>query len=548
MFSRPIACRALRFSAIATAAAVSFALAANAAAEWQGPGSNSPAQYAVAPGINRAWRLPQGQSQIASEETSEDFANPLRPKRADTNAAREPKRFPAPTTATQITKAVPGQQNLNAPAQRHASSAAVSQAAAVTVAKRPQARGARPTTIQSQRSSTPPTARRSPASRRAPSTSSSPVWQRINVAMQGPDESAVEAESLPLPGEVPHHDGDPFGPDLGPGYYMEGDAYYDPMCGPDGCGGTCGCGDACGCGGVCEPGCGCGPRQGHYGCDGECCNDCFCIGPGDPEACHTVRIRVPRWQEVMVFGGVHGFKGPYDQERDSGNFGFHEGFNTGFKIPYTYAGYQIGYQGAHSQLNGDKDTDIRESHTQHFATVGMFRRATDGLQFGTAWDAVRDERFNAADFHQLRSEISWMDSGCHEFGFSATIGLGGHDAENEDGDEVTYKPSDQYVLFYRIHGRNGGEGRFYGGWSDDSDGILGADLLLPVHDRWSVQTGFTYLIPDARNGEDGASEEAWNIHLAMVWHWDCRARKCHQNPYRPLFNVANNGYLIVDER
>jgi hypothetical protein len=73
-------------------------------------------------------------------------------------------------------------------------------------------------------------------------------------------------------------------------------------------------------------------------------------------------------------------------------------------------------------------------------------------------------------------------------------------------------------------------------------------MLLPVHDRWSVQTGFTYLIPDAKNGEDGASEEAWNINLAMVWHWGCAARNSHENPYRPLFNVANNGHLIVDSR
>jgi hypothetical protein len=69
-----------------------------------------------------------------------------------------------------------------------------------------------------------------------------------------------------------------------------------------------------------------------------------------------------------------------------------------------------------------------------------------------------------------------------------------------------------------------------------------------VHDRWSVQGGFTYMIPDANDGVDGAREEAWNINLALVWHWDCRARKSHSNPYRPLFNVANNGYMIIDSR
>jgi hypothetical protein len=370
----------------------------------------------------------------------------------------------------------------------------------------------------------------------------------MNVAMQGPDEES-EVEDLPMPEEVGQPPSDPFGVDPF-GKYIHGE-YYE-TCGPDGCGSGCGCGD-----GVCEPGCGCGPgcscgcAHGQYGCDGECCNDCLSIGPGDAESCHSVRVRVPRWQELNFFAGVQGFKGPYDQDRDGGNFGFHEGFNSGFKIPYTYAGYQIGYQAAQSQLNGDENTDEEESHTQHFTTFGLFRRAQDGLQFGTAWDVMRDQRFHAKDFHQLRSEISWVDCGRHEFGFSATVGLNEIELDDDDEqeeEEIIFEASDQYVLFYRVHGKRGGEGRFYGGWNDDADGILGADMMLPVHDRWSVNTGFTYLIPDAKNGEDGASEEAWNIHLAMVWHWGCTARQGHANPYRPLFNVANNGYLIVDSR
>ena len=62
------------------------------------------------------------------------------------------------------------------------------------------------------------------------------------------------------------------------------------------------------------------------------------------------------------------------------------------------------------------------------------------------------------------------------------------------------------------------------------------------------QTGFTYLIPAEHAGQEGASQEAWNISTALVWHWDCRARTSHSNCYRPLFNVADNGYLIIDER
>jgi hypothetical protein len=350
------------------------------------------------------------------------------------------------------------------------------------------------------------------------------------------------------------HEGVITGPEI---YTEDGDVTFTPYgesgqccedgscsgCADGGC--ACGCGDA-GC--ACEPGCSC--HSGESPCIVACGDDVCLVGEGDAEACHTIRIGIPKWQELMVFGGVHGFKGPYDRERDSGNFGFNEGFNAGFKVPFTHMGYQIGYRATHSQLNGDKETDIADPHTQQFITVGMFQRVKDGVQLGIAWDMLRDERFNAVDFHQLRGELSLIDHGCHELGINATVHLNEHEPfpADEEDPSVIYQASDQYLLFYRIHGPRGGEGRFYGGFNDDEDGIIGTDMLLPVHDRWSVQTGFTYLIPDEPAGEQGATHEAWNIGLALVWHWDCRARSSHSNCYRPLFNVADNGYLIVDER
>jgi hypothetical protein len=278
----------------------------------------------------------------------------------------------------------------------------------------------------------------------------------------------------------------------------------DGVCEP-GCG--CACGAPCdGCGCACEPGCG----------DDPCEKDCLCIGPGDEESCHTVKVRVPKWQEVVVFGGVQGFKGPYDRDRDSGNFGFNEGFNIGAKIPYAEMGYQFGWRGAQSQLNGDKDTGIEDKQSQHF--------------------------------HQIRSELGIRNGGCHEFGFDATVGLNSQRFDDGNGGNLVFQASDQYVLYYRLHGRNGGEGRIYAGANNDADGILGSDMLLPIGERFSFQGGFEYLVPNEKNGTDGATHEAWNIGLGLVWHWHAQARKCHDNCYRPMFNVADNGYLIVDQK
>ena len=104
------------------------------------------------------------------------------------------------------------------------------------------------------------------------------------------------------------------------------------------------------------------------------------------------------------------------------------------------------------------------------------------------------------------------------------------------------------MLFYRFHGCNGGEGRFYGGFNDDSDGIVGADMLLPLSNRWSLQPAFTYLIPDEAGRRNrrtaGGLEHRHGARLAL----GLPARSSHNNCYRPLFNVADNGYMIIDDR
>jgi hypothetical protein len=366
-----------------------------------------------------------------------------------------------------------------------------------------------------------------------------------------------QTETLPMPGEGDYELNDPtMRYPGGPGEFADhlGGPCYHPY-GEQGncCDGSCptGCGGPC-CGDGCEPGCGCPCGEPcEPGCDcptGNCKKDVFCIGPGDDESCHIVQIRWPKWQEVVVFGGVQGFKGPYDRERDSGNFGFNEGFNIGAKVPYCAVGYQFGYRAAQSQLNGDKDTGIDQSFNQSFVTAGLFHRAKEGLQFGVVWDGLVDERTRSENFHQIRSELSVIGCGCHEFGFDATVGLNQHSFDNGNNGEDTFQASDQYVLFYRLHGCNGGEGRIYAGVNNDSDGILGADSLIPIGGCFSFQSGFTYLIPSEKNGTEGATHEAWNIGLGLVWHWDGQARKCFDNCYRPLFNVADNGILIVDQQ
>jgi hypothetical protein len=556
--------------------------AAQSGDQWRPAGSTSSAssQSAAISNSNGAWRLPNGQSNTGDTQMVDEDSNPLRQDRKPQPAAKtaEPRSFQAPTNAAPMSAAKSAANNNALPAnqQRTGPVAAATRPGTIAtqayVAQQPQfnrgqANAQRPFVQPAQ-----PNYRPTANNQNRSNPSNDGLWDTINVAFNGPAAQSQtqqqaapqgtqmkrQAENLPMPGEGDYEMNDPvMRYPGGPGEFADhlGGNCYHPYCEQGNCsGGSCptGCAGPC-CGDGCEPGCDCpcgAPCE--PGCDcpsGNCKKEVFCIGPGDDESCHIVQIRWPKWQEVVLFSGVQGFKGPYDRERDSGNFGFNEGFNIGAKVPYCALGYQFGYRATENQLNGDKDTGIDKQFVQSFVTAGLFHRQKEGLQFGVVWDALVDER-EQQNFHQIRSELSVIGCGCHEFGFGATVGTNTHKLEdpNHQGTDLDYQASDQYVLFYRLHGCNGGEGRIYAGVNNDSDGILGSDTLIPIGGCFSFQSGFTYLIPNQKNGTEGATHEAWNIGLGLVWHWDGQARKCFDNCYRPMFNVADNGILIVDQQ
>jgi hypothetical protein len=155
---------------------------------------------------------------------------------------------------------------------------------------------------------------------------------------------SVHQDDMPTPVERGASQGDDFQPDwqdapeseyVGPrgargGYYDEG--YYDEGYHHGG-GGDC-CDDAC-----CEDEC-----CDHVGCD-PCCtgcggggHECHATDPcacGQPDVCCGDCNPLAYWcwwENLEVFSGVHGFKGPVDLGVN-GNFGFDYGLNWGFPIP-----------------------------------------------------------------------------------------------------------------------------------------------------------------------------------------------------------------------
>jgi hypothetical protein len=295
----------------------------------------------------------------------------------------------------------------------------------------------------------------------------------------------------------------------------------------------CGCiEESCGCA---EPDCGiveCGS----------------CVGnPGPDYWCFPVCL--PRLKEMTIWGGAHGFKGPRDLI-DGGpgdnNFGFQEGINAGGRAPLLgfiipQLSYQLGYQAVQSRFSGTSDDDDGD-RSQHFVTAGVFRRVRAGVQAGIVWDLMRDDLEMEEDFQQLRYEVSLKSRNGREVGF-----WGCSSTNAKEVDDIPFATVDQHCAFFRLNFRDGGSLRIWGGGTGDSEGIVGADFLAPLSRRWSVNTGFNYLIPDAVDGAQGAQEESWNVGLNLVWHWGGTAKAGHLNPHAPLFPVADNGWMFIDQ-
>jgi hypothetical protein len=271
-----------------------------------------------------------------------------------------------------------------------------------------------------------------------------------------------------------------------------------------------------------------------------------CVDRGAIPLC----LYLPPVKEITLYGGVQGFKGPLDDFRDRGNFGVSGGFNLGGRmswLPWPGLGFQVGYQGSHNQFHGSTENENHnDSYGQQFVTAGLFHRSCVGFQYGAVYDMMRDERITAVSFHQIRGLVSVVNEWGGEIGFTfaassadeTLVGVVGTAQEAR-----IYSPIDQYLGFWRYHSCGGGEFRVFGG-GGGGYGIVGGDIFAPLNESWSLQTGFTYYSPSG-SGQTAAQEEGWNLGINLVWHYGCSAKRWYKSPWRPMFNVADNGSLFV---
>ncbi len=268
-----------------------------------------------------------------------------------------------------------------------------------------------------------------------------------------------------------------------------------------------------------------------------------------------------RWyRDFTASAGVTSFTNATDLGIN-GNYGANEYLN--WAMPFWNAfgvGWQLGVRGTQTNfqpatLEIGGTTISKNARDQQFITTGFFTRAFEGrgLQGGIVYDHLQDSWFEDTDLGQLRYELSYV-WGYHEFGF-----WGASNAADDLGtvggstpDPTVASTQSLYTGFYRVQFGDANEFKVWGGGTGDQDGIFGALVRAPLHPSLAVEGTFTYLVPNrnhvvtvgAPGDQSTFSPAAWNLGLNLVWYPANRSRRGLASPYRPLFEVADNGSMI----
>lgn len=236
-----------------------------------------------------------------------------------------------------------------------------------------------------------------------------------------------------------------------------------------------------------------------------------------------------------------------------GNFGFQEAINFGNCMPGMLGGQvgaQIGLRAIQSQLNGNVAGD--DARNQLFVTGGLFRRVDYGVQGGLVVDYLHDDWLAVLNLTQLRGELSFAFSPCHDAGVRFTSSLNADRSTAQLAGQtapttISLTTLDSYRFFYRCglgdEGRSSAE--LNAGFTEDRDAVLGLALTAPLHGSVGLAASTTYLIPHS-GAEPVYARESWSIGLALVWT-PCRPFGCGRDYYRPLFEVADNGSLLTKQ-
>ncbi len=266
------------------------------------------------------------------------------------------------------------------------------------------------------------------------------------------------------------------------------------------------------------------------------------------------------YRDFTASVGVTAFENELDLGL-GGNFGTNEYLNFGMPLWNAFGiGWQVGVRGTQTGFGSrtiDQAHGPIDSRNQQFVTTGFYTRAFEGrgLQGGAVFDYLNNTGFTGnADIKQMRGEISYV-WGYHEWGvwgaFNAGQGFGV--LPGQSGKTFENNSVHTYNAFYRVQFGDANEWKVWGGASHEGQGYVGSILRAPMTRSLALEGTFAYLMPgESKDVNDyyksltgNFTPMAWNLGINLVYYPRGRSRRSLASPYRPLFDVADNGTMIT---
>ena len=274
------------------------------------------------------------------------------------------------------------------------------------------------------------------------------------------------------------------------------------------------------------------------------------------------------YRDFTASVGVTAFENELDLGL-TGNFGTNEYLNFGMPLWNAFGlGWQVGVRGTQTGFGSRSLAPtgggvlpvprVIDSRNQQFVTTGFYTRAFEGrgLQGGAVFDYLNNTGLvGTADIKQMRGEVSYV-WGYHELGFwgafNAGQGLGF--VRSPNGQPFENNTVHTYNAFYRVQFGDANEWKVWGGASHEGQGYVGSILRAPMTRSLALEGTFAYLMPGESKNippqvglpvTGSFTPMAWNLGINLVYYPRGRSRRSLASPYRPLFDVADNGTMIT---
>lgn len=257
----------------------------------------------------------------------------------------------------------------------------------------------------------------------------------------------------------------------------------------------------------------------------------------------------PLLRHSDLSAGAYAYRDPFEISHDS-NFGFDLGFN--WTLPRRIFGltWQAGFRYTRS---GKEEVDFEEldidfaedeyHRTQLFWTSGLFyRHPGSPWKFGAVYDSVRDETMWTYTIGQVRAELSRSIAQNTDIGFRGAFRLDDELLNFSSRDKnYTGKFSAQnyYTGFLRHTFVTGAEGMVSAGVTEAEEALIGARLEVPVTNHSCIRNNFVYIFPKDREKKD-TLDDSWSASISWVVYFGGSSYGGLANPFKPLFDVADN--------